>query len=682
MSIFLEIQRYKEIKKIKKETEMTLKNHINANAAPNIDINSLLPKWFMLQYAYGAEQKDPIIPYNANKYNQLKIDLKNLYNINYTLELHNKINLTQKCNLAINNLNNNIINNLKIEIVKIDNYRIYIITEELSLTEFNTTQYKIHKEIINKLKLNYINKDNIKTKSDNIPTISKFNELVICLIIRYNTLESYNQQLAVYPQFYKHMKTKYNINTELFASSLNFFFPNYCSLYYDLEQHFGSLGNFSEFNITNEDFYVANPPFDESIMTNMSIKILKWLSNSTRGLNFFITIPVWDENSKYGRYEALEILKKSPYITFITKLEKHHSKFFDYYENKYKFPCKMYFILLQNKLGRDKYPIKNELLNTIHIMFRLNKQIGGIRAPENNESNKIISYKIQHNKKTKIKINIKYRKEPPPYKNIKTIKPSTKYSTKELIYNYIKSLEPFIKLNKQINNIALIDLTAMTQGENANKYNYIYDRLRWTYNALFNIILFKQDFKLFNMDISYLLDIDSTKDNKYDFVFISGNIEYNKLQHIKYYSEQMNYVLHIKQIIYLLNIQQKDGSAVYLISTCDTDISRKNIALLQNYYKEVYLIKNLNYNLSLSYIVCNGFLGISKTELDKLNIINISLALTNQNVFNSKLRDKYNVTLPINTDKQTNVFLDNIFDIQYSKELDKIIDNWHIDMRK
>jgi hypothetical protein len=184
------------------------------------------------------------------------------------------------------------------------------------------------------------------------------------------------------------------------------------------------------------------------------------------------------------------------------------------------------------------------------------------------------------------------------------------------------------------------------------------------------------------MDISYLLDIDATKDNKYDFVFISGNIEYNKLQQIKYYSEQMNYVLHIKQIIYLLNIQQKDGSAVYLISTCDTDISRKNIALLQNYYKEVYLIKNLNYNVSLSYIVCNGFLGISKTELDKLNIINISLALTNQNVFNSKLRDKYNVTLPINTDKQTNVFLDNIFDIQYSKELDKIIDNWHIDMRK
>ena len=40
MSIFLEIQRYKEIKKIKKETEMTLKNHINANTAPNIDINS------------------------------------------------------------------------------------------------------------------------------------------------------------------------------------------------------------------------------------------------------------------------------------------------------------------------------------------------------------------------------------------------------------------------------------------------------------------------------------------------------------------------------------------------------------------------------------------------------------------------------------------------------------------
>lgn len=694
MNIYLELQRFKEVKKIKDETEMILKLYNK-----NVNVNSLLPKWFMLNM-YNPDNKDNIkdylIPYNAIKFNQLKIDLKNLYNIDYTAEIHNKINLTNKCNMAINNLLSiKEYNKINIEI-KEEEYVIYRITEAINSIEFNIIEYKLHIDVVNKLKKNFIKGTDGTDGADGADWTA--DNLIICLIIRYNTLESYNQQLAVYPDFYNLIQKKYNIQTELFASSLNFSFPKYCSLYYDLEKYFGSQGTFDEYKFVEgkEDFYVANPPFDETIMTNMSIKLITNLRKAQKSLNFFITIPVWDEDNKYGKYMALDLLKQSPYISFITKLEKKHSKFFDYYENRYIYPCKMYFILLQNNYGKIKYPqLKNELLSIINTMFRLNKNIiGGSNIGDDSflKFGYLIHYIIKHDKKKKININIKYDFEPPEYIKIKKIiKHEKTMGTKELIYSYISSLENFIYVPKEIKKIAMIDLTNLTSNKliysqmkesDIGRIKYIYDRLRWNYGAFFNILIKKINF--FYINVNYLLEMPSgtLAPEKYDFIFISGNLSYNKIQEMRYYSEQMNYVLHMKQIIYLLNIQNIGGTAVYLISTCDTPIGRKNIALLQTYYKELHLIHNPDLHVSLSYVVCNKFLGISASELNKLNNIDKSIKLTNQNIFDKRRRELRNVTLPINIEKQTNIFLHNIFDINYSSELSNILDNFSININK
>ena len=165
---------------------------------------------------------------------------------------------------------------------------------------------------------------------------------------------------------------------------------------------------------------------------------------------------------------------------------------------------------------------------------------------------------------------------------------------------------------------------------------------------------------------------------KFDFIFISGtgNLEYYKLKKIEYFSEQMSYVMCMKQIIYLLKIQNKKGSFVLLFKTCDTIIFRKIIALLQNYYKELYLFKNFIGLTNLTYIIGYNFYGISIKDLKILEDINNSIYLNEQNIFDLKLREKYNITLEIDKSKQTDIFLHNIFDIEYEQN-NKIISKFN-----
>ena len=90
----------------------------------------------------------------------------------------------------------------------------------------------------------------------------------------------------------------------------------------------------------------------------MAIKFIKSLQDTKYELSILITIPAWD-NPAYGKYEVLELLKESGYIQYITKIEKCRAKFFDYYENKFKYPCDIYIILIQNQKGIKKYNLTN-----------------------------------------------------------------------------------------------------------------------------------------------------------------------------------------------------------------------------------------------------------------------------------------------------------------------------------
>ena len=166
--------------------------------------------------------------------------------------------------------------------------------------------------------------------------IDNFKDLIYSILIRYFTLGSNNNQLAVSPNTMNIFQNEYNMNFESFASAINFNSEHFCSLYPDLESIFGSFGNFFETDFIKGCFNF-NPPFQEDIINLGIEKIMYHLENSKEKLTFIITIPVWDTIGKkqFGiedQYSDLPIISKIRKSKFLIKIEPINKKNFDYHD--------------------------------------------------------------------------------------------------------------------------------------------------------------------------------------------------------------------------------------------------------------------------------------------------------------------------------------------------------------
>ena len=147
------------------------------------------------------------------------------------------------------------------------------------------------------------------------------------------------------------MKADYNLDFECFASSINSMATNYCSIYYDLERHFGSVGSF--FNITPlKGTFGFNPPYQKDIITLGCTRLLELLKDSSE-LSFIITIPIWDtegrkimkelynnelekQNIDYGDFEIMNTIRQSPFLKKIKMIPKEKFTYLDHNFNLYK----------------------------------------------------------------------------------------------------------------------------------------------------------------------------------------------------------------------------------------------------------------------------------------------------------------------------------------------------------
>ena len=185
--------------------------------------------------------------------------------------------------------------------------------------------------------------------------------------MRYKALNSGNMQLANEPELYKLLKEKCNINFELFASALNCYYDKFCSLFPDIEQYFGSVGNFNNIKLIEGD-YVSNPPFDNIIMENMCTKLISFIKSANKQdkhLSIFITIPYWKDTLEYGEYKSKKILEKSTFITFSLILPKEKTKFYDHYLNRYISPGEMWYVVLQSNVAKRE----SKLVETLTKYF-------------------------------------------------------------------------------------------------------------------------------------------------------------------------------------------------------------------------------------------------------------------------------------------------------------------------
>ena len=298
----LEIIRHRFLKKLYNDFYYLCKKYNNHIIKPKTD--DIFSRFIWKNTLYI----DPVIPYREDKYDylQFKIDLKN-YKCNPE-ELLDKLNLEdtiKKFMIKYDQFYNNYDFNKSYKIIKDTNKMVL---------KYKGHTVKYNDKILNKLIKYYNGKKHDKAG------------IIFCELYRYDYLDADNQQLAINIDFKNDLTKFFGVNIEMFGSGINRFFKNYCSLFYDIEQFFGSLGNF--FTIEPiQGLFMSNPPYDEDLMESMARHLVKCLDKTDKPLGFIITVPIWDGkmsreisnecNSKINNYEyygCKEVIIKSKYF--------------------------------------------------------------------------------------------------------------------------------------------------------------------------------------------------------------------------------------------------------------------------------------------------------------------------------------------------------------------------------
>ena len=291
-----EIKRYHTIHKLNhifKKHLMKFKKKYDLTSLEKYNYTKMLDlvnRWCWHQYN-NSSSEDSVIPYlSDDNYNYDRF----IYDLNYIIGS----NITHD-DIVIVELKKEIETFLKKEFKELiekkhisgDRYELTKETKD-DYTYFNLTyesktyQTSIHSKVYDKLKMK------LKMFSNELEK-ELYDDYIFCLLFRYSYMDADNQQLAII-YIIKDMFKSYGVNFELFGSGINTICDNYCSLFYDIESNFGSNGSFFDIQI-DEGIYWCNPPYDETIMTNVGIKLTSILQKKTvNKVAFLVTIPVWD----------------------------------------------------------------------------------------------------------------------------------------------------------------------------------------------------------------------------------------------------------------------------------------------------------------------------------------------------------------------------------------------------
>lgn len=144
---------------------------------------------------------------------------------------------------------------------------------------------------------------------------------IMKMILRYASIISTSQQWNLPLCWYRAIENNFGIDIEGFASPLNsqtiLISPEkkFCSLFYDTDKPFGSIGNI--FDLTHRQLQgkimVNNPPYIIEIMERLVDKQEEWLSKTQ--LTIFMTVAGWEDA------EYLDKAKKSKYLIDFKKFE-------------------------------------------------------------------------------------------------------------------------------------------------------------------------------------------------------------------------------------------------------------------------------------------------------------------------------------------------------------------------
>ena len=211
----------------------------------------------------------------------------------------------------------NIVDMIKNSVIATKKFSMTLEKKSDKIFEFSNNTFIIDKSVLDEIGISidpiYVSQNIIDiTKKKYSGPEKKYETYLMCCMIRYTALGSGANQFLV-DRVYKNKLRKYGANFECFASAINHHYDNYCSMFYDIEQFFGSSGSFMALKI-NQGFYMANPPYDENLLQKMYIKVKKAIS-STLPVCFIMSIPKW-KNYDLERLIEMEYIYRQKELKF------------------------------------------------------------------------------------------------------------------------------------------------------------------------------------------------------------------------------------------------------------------------------------------------------------------------------------------------------------------------------
>jgi hypothetical protein len=328
-------------------------------------LTNLLSSWMFTLYAFGTNNEDPFFPDLFTNILPLKITLTDFckYNENQNKDYNEIIDNILNKFIEYIDIQKEILDKYKISPFYLnskDNYsivkKIFVQQRENSSVSFYKFKITVSFGIKDKRLINIL--DNIllptdvynKLKNNYTGNPKEMDTIIWIIIFRYQLLGSNNHQLGILPRIINNMNKDYQLNFECFASAINSSLNNYCSIYYDLEKYFGSLGNFFNIDLI-EGTYSFNPPYQKDIMDQGILKLFNLLDNAkaaNKKLTFIMTIPIWDKEGQeilnqqnkidYGDFEIIKDVKNSEYFIGLRIISKDNFTYLDHnfklYKNK------------------------------------------------------------------------------------------------------------------------------------------------------------------------------------------------------------------------------------------------------------------------------------------------------------------------------------------------------------
>ena len=148
------------------------------------------------------------------------------------------------------------------------------------------------------------------------------------MVLRYSIFDTSSQQWSIGIDLYENISYLFDISFETFASPLNFNMNRFCSIFYDTDKVFGSVGSF--YNLTSEKLIMQNikgvffnPPYLPILMKKCTLQcltILDEMHKHNKDFTIFSFLPNWEDadyiksliHSKY--MVEYKIVSKGNYI--------------------------------------------------------------------------------------------------------------------------------------------------------------------------------------------------------------------------------------------------------------------------------------------------------------------------------------------------------------------------------